>query len=37
LSCIHFASGLLTFTNASEDLKGYCEIWLDIEQDRHFT
>jgi len=31
LSYIHFASGLLTFSNASEDLKGYNEFCLNIE------
>ena len=28
--------GLLTFTNASEALKGYSEFCLNIEKDRHF-
>ena len=36
LSCIHFALGLLTSTNAREALKGYTEFCLNIEQDRHF-
>ena len=36
LSCIHFALGLLTSTNAKRALKGYSEFCLNIEQDRHF-
>ena len=36
LSCIRYASDLLAFTTASEDLKGYSEFCLNVEQDRHF-
>ena len=37
-SCIYFASGLLTLTDASEAFKkGYSEVCLNIEQDCNFT